>query len=382
MTFSDSSKLASGSERVGVVVAGAAARGPYEAGILAELIPRLFGGKTLSDPVLLGTSAGAVNVALWSHFTDGVRTLREVGDEVCKFWLRFDQPEVFRFPFPPIPRFGAFRQLLDTTPLRDNALKALKLPSAVTPLSRGQVGTVGAVATSCPDDGSGGRSVVFYDGNASLSPPQPDGSVDYVKTPVTLEHVLASAAIPAVFPALEVTQPPERRGFYTDGGVRMNAPIQAARALGARRIAVVSSHPTTYPRAPRIATSQPDVVDLAAQALHVVLADGIIEELRSIRQRNREVEPAQRIELIEASSQPGQLSKLAQEIVRQPGKNLRAIRIRLLYRAFRLALTGLGNGLGNDELLSYVFFDRDFAEQQVALGRLEGIRAAEAGWSA
>ncbi|MDB4972613.1 MAG: hypothetical protein JWN48_954 [Myxococcaceae bacterium] len=371
---------------VGVVIAGAAARGPYEAGILAELIPRVFADKPLSEAVFLGTSSGAINASLWSYFADGVRSLEAVGDEVCKFWLQFDQPKVFRFPLTLIPRLGKFTQVLDTSPLRENALKLLRLKDARTPLSKGVLGTVGAVATACPDDGSGGRSVVFFQGNATLTAPPPGGSVDYVPTPVTLEHALASAAIPVVFPAVEITEPAARRGFYTDGGVRMNTPIQAARALGAQHIVVVSSHPTTYPREPRIATTQPDVVDLAAQSLHVVLADGMIEELRTIRQRNADArtDGAQNyspIELIEASSKPGQLAQLAQHIVREWGSGLRSMRIRLTYRLFRTALTGLGTGLGNEELLSYVFFDADFAKEQIALGRAEGVRAAKAGWS-
>jgi predicted acylesterase/phospholipase RssA len=82
---------------------------------------------------------------------------------------------------------------------------------------------VGVVATSAATN----RSVVFHDGLAS-PPPDHLRGIDYVKTPLSEEQVLASAAIPAVFPAVHVDAPRRARGWYFDGGTRLNTPLKPA----------------------------------------------------------------------------------------------------------------------------------------------------------
>ena len=93
----------------------------------------------------------------------------------------------------------------------------------------------GVVATSALTS----RSVVFHSGGDS---PAPDHrrEIDYVATRLLADHVLASAAIPAIFPAAHVEQPPIAAGWYFDGGTRLNTPIKPALKLGAERMVVVA----------------------------------------------------------------------------------------------------------------------------------------------
>jgi NTE family protein len=381
-----------------VVIAGAGARGAYEAGVLAELLPSLF-PEGLANTVLLGTSAGAVNAALWAQGASAGRALAAVGDEACQFWLDLDVAHVYRplvvsvaKRLPVVRWLGHFEALLDTAPLFATARAALKRPQLERNLAEGSVRGLGIVATSCPLDGTGGRSAVFFEGRGLVKPATDPGSaIDFVPAQIDVEHVLASAAIPLAFPAVRIDEPASERGYYCDGGVRLNAPVQPAIKFGAERLVVVSSHATTYPAKGPLVDEMPDVIDVTAQALHAVLADGMIEDLRALKRINKLVRqaraaglmlmndesapprPYRDLPLVEVSPPPGKLAEEASNVLREsPAGSLSHLYRRLEYGFLRAVVAGLGGGAGNDELLSYLLFDRTYAAKQIELGRADG----------
>lgn len=381
-----------------VVIAGAGARGAYEAGVLAELMPALF-PEGLANTVLLGTSAGAVNAALWAQGATAGRSLAEVGHEVCEFWLNLDVSHVYRplvvsvvKRLPVVRWLGHFDALLDTAPLLQTARAAFKRTQLAHNLATGSVRGLGVVATSCPLDGTGGRSAVFFEGSGLTQPAtDPGSSIDFVSASIDVEHVLASAAIPLAFPAVRIGEPASEQGYYCDGGVRLNAPVQPAIKFGAERVVVVSSHATTYPAKGLLADEMPDVIDVTAQALHAVLADGMIEDLRALKRINKLVRqaraaglelmnhesspprPYRDLPLVEVSPPPGKLASEASAVLHEsPAGTLAHHYRRLEYGFLRAVVAGLGGGAGNDELLSYLLFDRAYASRQIALGRVDG----------
>ena len=114
-------------------------------------------------------------------------------------------------------------------------------------------------------------------------------AIDYVATPLAPEHVLASAAIPGAFPAVEVRRPREAKGWYGDGGVRLNAPLKPALELGADRVIVIglNSSVTAGERPAR-----PDAIDGAAQLLQVVLGDQIADDVATLATVNETLVPS------------------------------------------------------------------------------------------
>ena len=81
----------------------------------------------------------------------------------------------------------------------------------------------------------GNRSVVFHQGGIPRHREDPLRGIEYVATPeLGPEHILASSAIPALFPAVRVTTPEPAAGWYYDGGSRLNTPIKPALWLGSR----------------------------------------------------------------------------------------------------------------------------------------------------
>jgi NTE family protein len=370
-----------------VVIAGAVARGAYEAAALTEILPRLV--PNLESTILLGTSAGAINAVLWAQEATKGRPLAEVGAAVEATWKTIHRDSVFGL----VPTDAILSRLhgesphglLDTSPLEATAKGLLHPDAIVANVRGGAVRSVGVVATLCPQDGSGGRSRLFFTGpDRPLPSFDAGGSLDFVQTEALLpEHVLASAAVPVLFPAVKVTHPAEATGWYIDGGVRLNTPIKPAIDLGAARLVIVSSYAAAYPPAPMATGQQPTVPDVAAQSIHTLLGDGLIEDLRRLRQINAIVakrgaastgETSHRsIPFMVVAPPNGVLSKIALET-----RAANPAHFDIFFRGVDFVLPGTSEG--NGELLSYLYFDPAYFEAQFARARGDARDALARGW--
>lgn len=405
-------------ERVAVVMSGAAARGAFQAGALARLVPALV-DQGYAPTVFLGTSAGSINTALWGSFAD--LGPQACGEAVLEVWRAMDRGNVFAHPAGTVllrdaPRllwsaWGAGHGLpgvLDTRPLTRTATQHLDCDRLARNVKAGIVEAVGVAATRMPPESApiqqsgpaSARTVVFLH-TANLDPAgiaDPDRAVDLAAGPIGVEHVLASSAIPVAFPAQRVTAPPSAAGWYLDGGVRLNTPLRPALALGAERVVVIAAMSTEYgdPLEPSPASSPaPDVADAGALLLHAVLADRMAEDLRSMRALNRSVTQAaaggvqltsvggrayRRVPVLAVAPEPGSLGALADEILARLGANP----LRLAWDSDKVALDRLlrsiGDGPGRRELLSYLLFDSEYFNAQIALGAQAADAALAGGW--
>ena len=204
------------------------------------------------------------------------------------------------------------------------------------------------------------------------------------------EHVLASAAIPGAFPAVEIRRPRAAKGWYGDGGVRLNAPLKPALALGADRVVVIGlNSPLTDGATP----ARPDAVDGAAQLLQVVLGDQIADDVATLAAVNETLVPtgssagAARERhagrrtipyIFIAPSDRLAIGRLARDVYKR-----RYAGIAGLVRDTDLALLGrivsAERSAVHGELLSYLFLAREFIEELIALGRRDAERWLQAG---
>ena len=137
--------------------------------------------------------------------------------------------------------------------------------------------------------------------------PDRDADVDYAKTTLRSEHVMASAAIPVAFRPVHVEAPPKQRGWYIDGGVKLNAPIKPALALGADRVVVVATTPDPAgPHASPVSPGSPDVFDAGTVVMHALLVDRMSDDIRALRRVNTLVSAARgrHAERVPRDSQP------------------------------------------------------------------------------
>lgn len=375
--------------KTAVVIAGAVARGAYEAGALATILSDKLTSEDLPHTLFLGTSAGAINAVLWAGFADGKRTVSQIGDAVCDVWRNLRDTDVFA-PLSSATRAasmlltGKRNHFLDTRPLaRTVDAKFAKL-SISQNIEQGHVGGVAVAATFCGVTAAGARSDIFYESKRTPKEPKSDTALRYVRGALGSAHVLASSAVPALFAPIKVGD-----AFYVDGGVRLNTPLAPAIHFGAERIILVSSHATCYP-APQPLQQAPSASDSVALAMHSLLADKAIEDLGRLRRVNKLLQdhpnaklPYKSIEHIVVSPPPGLLAKKARAALDQAYKlrglttdAYRAAR----YFAIETVVERLGSGDGANELLSYLLFDPSYFVSQIDQGKTDAAVAAASGW--
>ncbi|HZA08966.1 patatin-like phospholipase family protein, partial [Mycobacterium sp.] len=375
--------------QVAVVVAGAGARGGYEAGVLSVLLPRLYQAG-VRNLMFVGTSAGAINAVIFaalSHLPPD-----EQAHRALQVWRGISVADVFRSPLIGFPGVAArftgqllrlpgmqLTNLLDTGPLRRTAQSAIDWDQLRLNITE-ERSSLAVVATSATDD----RTVVFVDRAATTSVPLPDDErpIVYVPAEITPEHVLASSAIPIAFPPVHVSDPQGSQGWYLDGGVRLNAPLKPALALGADAIAVVATHPEVDAAAPAPASSlPPDVDDVVVRLMDAALVDRMIEDLRTLTKINTLLDSTETTSptgrprkvipfLAFAPPHRATLAQLADDVFtnqrhrwQDPVRMARRAELRMLGRALG------GDGPRRGDLFSYLYFDPEFIEASIELGR-------------
>jgi NTE family protein len=402
---------------VAVVLSGAAARGAFQAGALAEIIPALE-RDGLMPTIWLGTSAGSINAVLWGAAAHlGAEAAAE---DVVQVWRRMNDHNVFR----PLLSFAQLRaglryidgallgqgpgttSLLDTEPLHRTAVRALHTGQLAANIVNGTLSAIGVVATRMPrasdDDVNGaasGRSVLFLDEHEPCDYlGDRDRALDVMRGRIVVDHVMASSAIPVAFPPVEITTPDFASGWYMDGGVRLNTPLHPAVGLGASKILVVSATATAYGSSPSPDSTSPtpDLADAAAQVLHAVLADRTIEDLALLRRTNRLVAaaedagrpdlmtgrdgvPYRGIDVMVVSPPPGELGRIAADVFQRRTSGLGRIS-ELDNWLIGKVIRGTGDDVGRRELLSYLFFDEDYFAAGIELGRRAAAAALSRGW--
>jgi NTE family protein len=372
---------------VALVLGGGGARGAYEAGALSVLLPVLE-ERGERPRILIGTSAGALNVSFLA--ANAQLATRELIGEALATWESMRWGEVARrlISVASLRRAVGYagkvlglsglqiKSLLDPGPLRVTLRERVDFDQIEQNVRSGRVDAAGVVATSALT----GRSVVFHSGLAS--PPRDDRrGIDYVAVRLAEEHVLASAAIPGIFPAVHVTRPQRARGWYFDGGTRLNTPIKPALELGAARVVVVAVTSVAPGGADLAGGQRPDALEGAGQILIGVLQDQLAADVQTLAGIN---------ELLTASGGSARAGKrVVPYILVTPAETdpiaARALRVvREHYSgslqaitsdvALLARLTAAGADARHAALLSFLLFAPEFAQALIELGQQDARR--------
>ena len=227
--------------KAGLILTGGGARAAYQVGVLRALAEILPEDVRTPFPIICGTSAGAINAAVLAmeagDFRRGVRRLMTV-------WKNFRVHHVYRADpwgaFSNSARWilavltgGAFGRravsLLDNTPLAALLGRHLDFPAIQRAIDAGDLT---AFSVTCSGYTSG-QSVTFFQGAPGLQPWQRARRIG-VPMPITLDHLLASSALPFIFPPVHIN-----REYFGDGSMRQIAPVSPALHLGADRLLVI-----------------------------------------------------------------------------------------------------------------------------------------------
>ncbi len=359
-----------------LMLSGGGARAAYQIGVL-RLLAREFPG--VVPGILTGVSAGGINAAYLAarqdSFADKVGQLAEV-------WSNIHIDDVFsvdlrdlaarglrwggrllaggRYPLPPA------KSLVDTTPLRRLIERLLQdNRNGIVGISKSlRAGWLRAIALTASSYTTG-QSMTWVQaaddcGFQTWERPQRKS----VACPLRVDHVVASSALPFLFPAVEVDG-----AWYGDGGIRLTAPLSPAVHLGARRIIAVSTRYAGSPEEadhPAIAAYPPpaQVAGVLYNAIFLDQLDADAFQMQQINSLIGRLPPHQRDGLRHIALlmlRPSvDLGRLANEYEPE------------LPRAFRFLTRGLGTReTRSNDMLSLVMFQSDYIKRLVELGEAD-----------
>ena len=368
-------------QKIGLILTGGGSRAAYQVGVLkaiAEFLPR-----AAHSPfsVICGTSAGALNAATLAvnarHFRKGVNYLLNV-------WKNFSVDEVYRSDFVGVARnsvrwvaglvlssFGSDKlnhvSLLDNAPLVELLERALPCEKIQESIDCGALHALSITASGYDS----GHSVTFYQGVENIQSWRRARRVG-VPTKIDINHLLASAAIPFIFPAVHI-----HREHFGDGSMRQLSPISSALHLGADRVLVIgvaqSGDDNDGQR--KKVDQYPSLAQIAGHALDSIFLDGMEIDLERLRRINNivsfipeemraDVNLRHVDALVISPSQP--LEKIAE-------RHLKGLpwTIRILLRAVGVMRRNGAN------LVSYLLFDKSYCRALIDLGYLDAMKRKE-----
>ena len=272
-----------------LVLDAGGARSAYQVGALEVLLPALA-ERGLRPRLLIGTSAGALLTAALSataHLEpeEQMARLRSMLGQTTKqnvmrpLWRQV--PEVLaRYTSETfgLSRFR-LRGLFGSQPLAQTLAQSIDWEALHRNVEEGVVEAAAVVAASVRT----GRVIVFTESGSPVPRSTPEFHGRFVATRLDVPHLMASAAIPVLFPAVHVDEPAEAAGWYVDGATRRRSPLAPALELGADRVVVVGTGGLRPPDAnsdlDRVAV---DLGDAGATLLGAVMDDPLRHDLRRL----------------------------------------------------------------------------------------------------
>lgn len=368
--------------RVGLVLSGGGARGAYQVGVLSAVAKILKKHSFDSSPIAIfsGVSAGAINASFLAGHSDDFFAATE---KLVDLWSKLESTNVFHSDAMNLGKiglswmkelpFGAFTgttpglALLDTSPLRDLISSNLDFQRIQKCIDGGHMDAL--VLTSV--DYHTSNSISFIQGREGL--PRWNKSRRRAETAtISVDHVMASSAIPMLFPPTRVDD-----RWFGDGCVRNSHPCAPSIYLGAERLLVIGVRRQTLTADDvRALTSDraPSVGRVVNLLLNAVLLDGIeldVERLARVNEFVRRVPEEFHSKLNYRPINYAMVSPSADIGKIALGKSNR------LPRMIRYLLKGLGNLEDASEIISYLLFDPQFCAQLIEIGIEDGMRQEE-----
>jgi NTE family protein len=375
----------------GLVLTGGGARAAYQVGVLraiARLRRKALPPRArLANPfgVICGTSAGAINAAALACNADRFEGAVEV---LGKVWENFRCEQVYRADSLGVMRSGAQwltmlslgwviarwrkarpKSLLDNAPLA--ALLKQLVPLERVPLMLAQ-GHLHALAVTASSYGSG-EHFTFYTA-ADGTPPWQRSKRVAVPCELRQAHLLASSAIPFVFPAAALEYQ-GRHSWYGDGSMRQTAPLSPAIHLGAQRLLIVGAGRLEEPEGAgearsAVESAYPNLAQIAGHALASIFLDALAVDIERMKRINRTLALLPESALVDTPLRPMEALVIApsERLDDMAAEHLHALPLPVRSLLRGVGVGGAGSSARGTGLASYLLFEAPYTRALIALG--------------
>lgn len=351
--------------RIALVLPGGGARAAYQVGVLQAIAGWCAPGVRLPFDVLCGTSAGAINAAVIAARADHVQ---RAAADLAAVWSQFHVEQVFRTGTLDMIRSGLHllfalvsggfllpmpRALFNNLPLRALLQRSVDFEALARAVAAGRPDAVAVMATSV----TSGDSVAFVQSSRAFRPWDRAGRKGVAAT-LALEHLMASSAIPLLFPTVAM-----HGQHFGDGAMRQATPLAPALHLGADRILVIGSRQPD--RLAEAEAPEPNLADHFGFMLDSLFMEGLQSDLERLA----------RVNSLIAQFPPGGAPfglRHVETLLMAPQRDLAEIAL-----AHRMAIPGtlraflrvLGaTGARGGRLLSFLMFESRYTRELMRLG--------------
>lgn len=365
-----------------LVLTGGGARAAYQVGVLLAVAKLSNNRRQNPFPILCGTSAGAINATSIACLADNFGKAVSV---LASFWRNMHAGDIYRADPLGIGISGAHwlttltmgwlirnppRSLLDNAPLRELLTRHLDFRGIERSIAKGALHALSVSASGYES----GDNINFFQGHPSAQPWRRVQRIG-IRSEIGVDHLLASSAIPFIFPATKI-----HREYFGDGSMRQLAPISPAIHLGAERVLIVGAGRKNEHQERRRVDGHPSLAQIAGHALSSIFLDSLAVDIERMQRINRTLSsiPA---EIRDNSDIP---LRPIHTLIISPSERLERIaaeHAKALPWAMKMMLGGIGGmNRRNGTLTSYLLFEKPYTRALIDLGYADTMaRSQEVG---